>query len=157
MGCCCPMLLFIILVFETVCVLCKYPCKCYKKVNFKEIPCMRDVGLLQHWKVTLDIENIVYEVLKYMLILICNFNSLFDRIIYIYIYNCILFSPGPGVRSGYFKPIMPRTRIFSLTFWASADAMPMGFTLFPSTTICSTIIKIKPTPVHIFFGDCRSC
>ena len=67
MGCCCPMLLFIILVFETVCVLCKYPCKCYKKVNFKEIPCMRDVGLLQHWKVTLDIENIVYEVLKYML------------------------------------------------------------------------------------------
>lgn len=57
-------------------------------------------------------------------------------------------SPGPGVHAGYFESEVPRAGVRSLTLRSGADAVAVGLAVFPTATVCTTIVKVESATVE---------
>lgn len=55
---------------------------------------------------------------------------------------------GPCVHSNYFKAVGPGTGVFPLAFGASADAVPVGFSILPAAAVCAAIVEVEPSARH---------
>lgn len=55
---------------------------------------------------------------------------------------------GSGVDARYFKTEVPRTGVGSLGFRPSAHSVAMGLAVIPTTTICTTIVKVESATVE---------
>lgn len=60
----------------------------------------------------------------------------------------VTISPGPGVDAGYFEAEVPGARVGALRLGARAHSVAVGLAVLPSTTICTTIVKVETATVE---------
>lgn len=68
----------------------------------------------------------------------------------------------PGVNSGDLEPVMPATRISSLSLRPGTNSVPVRLPVFPTAAVSAAIVEIESTAVHLRAigrrrgGTCRS-
>lgn len=60
----------------------------------------------------------------------------------------VTISPGPGVDTGNFEAKVPGAGVCSLPFRSSTNTVAVGLAILPSTTICTTIVKVETATVE---------
>lgn len=55
--------------------------------------------------------------------------------------------PGPHVDAGHLEPVVPRSRVCTLTLGAGAHTVPMRLAVFPAATVRATVVEVKPATV----------
>ena len=60
--------------------------------------------------------------------------------------SCVLL-PGPRVHARHLEPKVPGAAVLALTLGPSAHACPMGLPILPPSTVCPSVVKVKPPTV----------
>lgn len=60
-------------------------------------------------------------------------------------------SPRPRINARHFEAIMPSTGVSALILRACTHAMPVRFTVFPTSTERSAVLEIEPAATDLCF------